>query len=77
MTGHFFTGEGWGGGEAGGRGAVGRGGGGEGAVDERYVTLGGVYRPALRSVTRGWGGVKFPGKKRYVTLEWPLIHERT
>ena len=25
------------------------------------------------SVTRGWVGVKFPGKKRYVTLEWPLI----
>ena len=24
------------------------------------------------SVTRGWVGVKFPGKKRYVTLEWPL-----
>ena len=25
------------------------------------------------SVTRGWVGVQFPGKKRYVTLEWPLI----
>ena len=25
------------------------------------------------SVTRGWVGVEFPGKKRYVTLEWPLI----
>ena len=24
------------------------------------------------SVTRGWVGVKFPGQKRYVTLEWPL-----
>ena len=24
------------------------------------------------SVTREWVGVKFPGKKRYVTLEWPL-----
>ena len=47
-------------------------GGGGGAVDERYVTLGGVYRPVLRSVTRGCGGVKFSGKKRYVTLEWPL-----
>ena len=23
-------------------------------------------------VTRGWMGVQFPGKKRYVTLEWPL-----
>ena len=25
------------------------------------------------SVTRGWVGVKFPGKKRYVPLEWPLV----
>ena len=25
------------------------------------------------SVTRGWLGVKFTGKKRYVTLEWPHI----
>ena len=25
------------------------------------------------SVTRRWVGVKFPGKKHYVTLEWPLI----
>ena len=25
------------------------------------------------SVTMGWVGVQFPGKKRYVTLEWPLI----
>ena len=24
------------------------------------------------SVARGWVGVKSPGKKRYVTLEWPL-----
>ena len=24
------------------------------------------------SVTRGWVGVKFPGKKRYVPLEWPI-----
>ena len=24
------------------------------------------------SVTRGWVGVQYPGKKRYVTLEWPL-----
>ena len=24
------------------------------------------------SITRGWVGVKYPGKKRYVTLEWPL-----
>ena len=27
------------------------------------------------SVTRGWVGVQFPEKKRYVTLEWP--HCRT
>ena len=25
------------------------------------------------SVTRGWVGVQFPEKYRYVTLEWPLI----
>ena len=24
------------------------------------------------SVTRGWVGVQFPEKKRYITLEWPL-----
>ena len=24
------------------------------------------------SITRGWVEVQFPGKKRYVTLEWPL-----
>ena len=24
------------------------------------------------SVTSGWLGVKFPGKRCYVTLEWPL-----
>ena len=24
------------------------------------------------SVTRGWVGVQFPGKERYVTLEWSL-----
>ena len=23
------------------------------------------------SVTRGWVGVQFPGKKSYVTLKWP------
>ena len=26
----------------------------------------------VTSVTWGWVGVKFPGKKDYVTLEWPL-----
>ena len=25
------------------------------------------------SITRGWVGVQFPEKKRYVTLEWPLF----
>ena len=25
------------------------------------------------SVTRGWVGVQFPGKKCYVTLEWPHL----
>ena len=55
LTGHFSTGEGW-------------GGGGCRAVDERYVTLGEVYRPALRSHTIEWVGVKYSGKKRYVTL---------
>ena len=25
------------------------------------------------SVTRGWVGVKFPGKKRCITLEWPIL----
>ena len=45
---------------------------GGGVVDERDVTLG-VYRSAIRSVTRGWG-VKFSGEKRYVTITWPLTH---
>ena len=27
------------------------------------------------SVTRGWVGVHIPGKKRYVTLEWPLYEK--
>ena len=26
------------------------------------------------SITRGWVGVQFSGKKRYETLEWPLTH---
>ena len=33
---------------------------------------GGGYDLALRSITKGWVGVKFMVKKRYVTLEWPL-----
>ena len=48
-----------------------------GAVDERYVTLGGCtvqhYRGQHYEALQGGGGVKFSGKKRYVTLEWPLI----
>ena len=47
-----------------------------GVVDERDVTLV-VYRSAIRSVTRGWGGgggVKFSGEKRYVTIKWPLTN---
>ena len=31
-----------------------------------------VVRFNVIRVTRVWVGVKFPGKKRYVTLEWPL-----
>ena len=34
--------------------------------------VGGGYGLALQSVTKGWVGVKFIVKKRYVTLEWPL-----
>ena len=29
------------------------------------------YEGVRFSVTKGWVGVKFPGKKCYVTLEWP------
>ena len=42
-------------GRGGGGGGGGAGGGRGGVVDERYVTLG-VYRSAIRSVTRGGGG---------------------
>ena len=28
------------------------------------------------SITMGWVGVKFMGKKRYVTHEWPPLHSR-
>ena len=34
---------------------------------KRYEVVG----SNVTSVTRGWVGVKFLGKKRYVTLEWP------
>ena len=32
-----------------------------------------VYTCNVISVMRGWVGVQIPGKKHYVTLEWPLI----
>ena len=28
------------------------------------------------SIMRGWVGVKFPGKKRYLTLEWPRTWQK-
>ena len=39
-----------------------------GVIDfqEKSVRFNGI------SVTREWVGVKFGGKKQYVTLEWPL-----
>ena len=49
-------GEGWGG----------------GAVDERYVTFGGGWPSSVTKRYKVVGGVKFSGKKCYVTLEWPL-----
>ena len=50
-----------------------KGGGGGSAVDERYVTLGGCTAQHYEALQGG--GVKFSGKKRYVTLEWPLIRQ--
>ena len=32
----------------------------------------GVRFNVISVVTRGWVGVDFPEKKRYVPLEWPL-----
>ena len=46
-------------------------GGGGGVKFSRKKRYEGV-RSNVISVTRGWVGVQFPGKKRYVTLEWPL-----
>ena len=40
-------------------------------MGERNLTVGG-YGLALRSVMKGWVGVKFMVKRRYVTIEWPL-----
>ena len=34
-------------------------------------------RSNVISVTREWVGVKFLGKKRYVTLEWPLMYDES
>ena len=45
-------------------------GGGGGVIFARKKRYEGV-RSNVISVTRGWVGVNFPGKKRYVTLEWP------
>ena len=39
-----------------------------GVMKKRYEGV----RFNVISVTRGWVGVQFPEKKRYVTLEWPL-----
>ena len=44
-------------------------GGGGGSVDERYVTLGGCTVQRYEALQGVGGGVKFSGKKRYVTLE--------
>ena len=46
---------------------------GRGVVDEHYVTLGGCTVQRYEALQGGGGGVKFLGKKRYVTLEWLLI----
>ena len=44
-------------------------------VDERYVTLGGGVPSSVTKRYKGVGGVKFSGKKRYVTLERPSFHK--
>ena len=49
------------------------GGGGGGCQIFRKKCYEGVTRFNVISITRGWVGVQFPGKKLYVTLEWPLI----
>ena len=50
-----------------------RGGGRGSYLGERYVTVGGGYGLALRSVTKGWVGVKFMVKKRYVVMKYPAM----
>ena len=49
------------------------GGGSVSDFSEKSVTK--ICGSTLFSVSRGWVGVEFPGKKRYVTLEWPLAGE--
>ena len=51
----------------------GPGGGVEGDSPEKRITS---VRFNIISVTRDWVDVKFPGGKRYVTLEWPLTMYR-
>ena len=50
------------------RNADGGGGGVNFSGEKRYEGV----RFNVISVTRGWVGVQISGKKRYVTLEWPL-----
>ena len=46
--------------------------GGEGVSAFQEKKCYGGVRFNVISVTRGWVGVKFAGKKRFVTLEWTL-----
>ena len=53
------------------RNADGDGGGGNFSGKRHYKGV----RFNVISVTMGWVGIQFPGKKRYVTLEWPLSYD--
>ena len=55
--------------------ADGGGGGGGGGKCSQKTCYEGV-RFNVISITWGWVGVQFPGKKRYETLEWPLKQNR-
>ena len=46
---------------------------GEGCQLSRKKRFEGVWFNVI-TVMRGWVGVPFPGKKHYVTLEWPQCH---
>ena len=47
---------------------------GEGGVLSMSVTYRlGCVQSSVMKCYKGVGGVKFSGKKRYLTLEWPLI----